>query len=153
MTCVGGEFKKNNFWTVGHEMNSWKTQKKENIKKEKVVWFELFIPLFFGPVCRFYFPGSPLCFSSRCLHLSVPSFLSDGASVFFCPNERKRTDNEPLLPPLTRPPVCRFHFLCAGSTSCLKLNKNTFEHKQTNSSLSAFTCNFLILSFSSVFFP
>lgn len=36
MTCVGGGFKrqKNIFWTVGHEMNSWKTKK--TTKKEKI---------------------------------------------------------------------------------------------------------------------
>lgn len=125
---------------------------KKNLRKEKVVWFELF----FSPVRRFYFLvllfAPPLVAS---IFLFPPSSLMVRLS-FFCPNESKRTDTEPLLPPLP-PPLWLTH-LSAGSTSCLqvplpvwnwtKTHLNT--NKQTNSSLSAFTCNFLILSFSLV---
>lgn len=50
-------------------MNCWKTK-----KRQVRLIFKLFIPLFFTPVpyVHFYFPGSPLCFFSRCAFCSLP---------------------------------------------------------------------------------
>lgn len=134
----------------------WTLEKQKNNKKEKIVWFELFIPLFFSPVCRFYFPGSPLCFSSRCLHLSVPSLLLWWCVCLFCPREKPGLTMSPCSSSssssssLTRPPVCRFSFLFLTRKNWTKTRLNTTTgtfsvqtNKQTDSSLSAFTCEFM----------
>lgn len=106
MTCVGGEFKqKKNFWTVGHE-NELSENTKNKKRKDRLILTLHPAPLpQYSPVCNFYFPGSPLCFSSRCLHLSAPP----PASL------------PPPPPPLAPPPP-------AGSTSCFKQEETEQKH-------------------------
>lgn len=68
--------KKKTFWTVGHEMNSWKTQKNNKKREDRLILtLHPALLLQYSPICHFYFPGSPLCFSSRRLHLCFPSPL------------------------------------------------------------------------------
>lgn len=82
--------KKTTFWTVGHEMNSWKT-KKNNKKREA----RLILTLQYSPICHFYFPGSPLCFSSRRLRLCFPSCLPRlPLTSPSCLNKLSRTTHE-----------------------------------------------------------
>lgn len=52
-----------------------------------------------SPICHFYFLGSPLCFSSCCLHLSVPSrsYQAPSEPITVAPFHPKDTPNLPGL--------------------------------------------------------
>lgn len=126
-------------------MNPWKILKK-NKKREVRLILTLHPSLLqCSPICHFYFLGSPLCFSSCCLHLSVPSrsYQAPSEPITVAPFHPKDTPN---LPGLTN--------LSANSASCLKqamnrTNKHTLiwqqglsqcTHEHTTDSLNVFTC-------------
>lgn len=107
-------------------MNSWKTKNNKKREDRLILTLHPALLLQYSPVCNFYFPGSPLCFSSRRLRLSVPP-VSSPLMSFLPPMW-----DVPLRPsPLLSGPA----HLSTGSPSCLKRNKNTFKkRKQTNTS-------------------
>lgn len=126
-------------WTLGK-------YKKKNTKKEVRLILTLHPSLLqYSPICHFYFLGSPLCFSSCCLHLSVPSrsYQAPSEPITVAPFHPKDTPN---LPGLTN--------LSANSASCLKQAMNRTKkhtliwqqglsqctHKHTTDSLNVFTC-------------
>lgn len=79
----------------------------------------------YSPICNFYFPGSPLCFSSRCLPPSVPSLLSNGASLISPPVWDVRTDYVPPSFSSLAQPTRR----STGSASCFELGGGGTEQK------------------------
>lgn len=79
----------------------------------------------YSPICNFYFPGSPLSFSSRCLPPSVPSLLSNGASLISPPVWDVRTDYVPPSFSSLAQPTRR----STGSASCFKLGGGGTEQK------------------------
>lgn len=124
--------KKKTFWTVGHGMNSWKILKKTPTKKREVRLILTLHPslLQYSPICHFYFLGSPLCFSSCCLHLSVPSrsYQAPSEPITVAPFHPKDTPN---LPGLTN--------LSANSASCLKQAMNWTKKTHINLTTGPFT--------------
>lgn len=120
-------------------MNSWKKKK----KKEKIDWFELFIPLFIFSTDPyvFCFLGSPLCLPFRRLHFS--SLLSCGASVISVPASDVRTDNgSPSSgPQVDQIPTSTWVFTCWTHSFYIHLTPST------PSTLTR--CAFKILSFTS----
>lgn len=112
-------------------MNSWKT-------REDRLILTLHPPFFSKvPYVHFYFPGSPLCFASRCLHLSVPSqpAISPMVHLSFLPFP---------LPLWLHPPVYRFSFLFQTGKKTeqkhILKNNRDFLSTHTPPPLSAFTC-------------
>jgi len=124
----------------------WTLDKQKTKKKRRWIDFYLFILLlFFSPTCHFYFPGSPLCFSSCCLHLS-PSFLSHIPShgmprlIIITPLPSPKNPEGYLQQTLwSHPPVYRL-------PSCFKpvINRTNRDFLNTYkpSSPSVFTCVF-----------
>lgn len=112
MTCVGGGIKQQQQQCL--DCRTWDElleNKKIKKREDRLILTLHPAPLLqYSPVSHFYFPGSPLGSSSRCLHLSVSSFLSNGASVISFPLVWDiRTDNGPLSPPegsSLAPPTC-----------------------------------------------
>lgn len=105
---------------------------KKNTKKEVRLILTLHPSLLqYSPICHFYFLGSPLCFSSCCLHLSVPSrsYQAPSEPITVAPFHPKDTPN---LPGLTN--------LSANSASCLKQAMNrTNKHTHINLTTGPFT--------------
>lgn len=106
--------KQTNPWTTWNEL----MENKRKHKREDRLNLTLHPALpHYSPICNFYFPGSPLCFSSRCLPPSVPSLLSNGASLISPPVWDIRTDYVPPSFSSLAQPTRR----STGSASCFEL--------------------------------